>query len=651
MSPIENAKNHYFSLLETKYFREAFEYVKNLADQEIPWAQYEVGNLYAQGFGVEKNEIMATFYYGEAADFGNYAPAQYKIAQVFLHGNGLSQNLNQCARYYAKAAAQGYEDSKNIFYKVLNLINANRTEDSAFLKSWFEKTDNKKSIVWANLAQKCGLSHNCIKGLAFILGCKKHFSGKNPDEAKNNLDLFFPFPSPDEMTKHFNYIGSDQAIHFVFEEFAYKVGLELDPNRLNIDGKKAQLFTPKDHGLLDSFPDLENYYTNLKDSHHFYEQMLEKIGSYLIEDDCFVQNSYLQSCSYINTAFREDAVAINEIVRVLGVLMPPIFSNLISLDFSEKELQSDYEGGTTAFQIAYRSLLDPKYIDNCELLWGCQQFAYYDQTTLELKNVDSIMFEADKFHDFVKKIATEYASERIVNTISKSLIDQSFILSDSELTIDQFIWKKVYQLSKFEPHNILSPSARLQMNACAFKVIFSTLIKNYTWDNKELGEMRAIDEKGIIWECPQVENVVEFAMAISPSISSWTTSNQVVIYTSKNQLTKIYVSDLTEEMDDFYKIVNDGIKNQMPDELVIFISSGADVFIDSTAIPKNSMKAFFGYFHLTGEPVLTVFICGERNSDRLAYQQHCESTPFNESGFAQEFIDNPAVQEFLSQSK
>jgi hypothetical protein len=651
MSLIENSQTHYFSLLQTKHFREAFEYINNLANQEISWAQYELGNLYSQGFGVEKNEVMAAFYYGEAADFGNYAPAQYKIGQVFLHGNGLPQNLNQSARYYAKAAAQGYEDSKNIFYKVLDLINSNRTEDSAFLKSWFEKTDNKKSIFWSNLARQCGLSHNCIKGLAFILGCKKHFSGKNPDEAKNNLDLFFPFPSPDEMAKHFNYIGSDQAIHFVFEEFAYKVGLELDPNRLNINGKKAQLFAPKDYGLLGSFPALENYYTNLKDSHHFYEQMLEKIGSYLLEDDYFVQNSYLQSCSYINTAFQEDAVAINEIVRVLDVLMPPIFSNLISIDFSEKELQPDYQGGTTAFQIAYRSLLDPKYTDNCELLWGCQRFAYYDQTTLELKNVESIMYEADKFYDFVKKIATEYASEKIVNTISKSLIDQSFILSDSEITIDQFIWKKVYQLSKFEAHDKLSPSARLQMNACVFKVIFSTLIKNHTWDNKELGEMRALDENGIIWECPEVENVAEFAMAIAPSISSWTTSNQVVIYTSKNQSIKIYVSDLTEEMDDFYKIVTDGIKNHMPDELVIFISTDADVFNDSTAIPKNSMKAFFGYFHLTGEPLLTIFICGERNSDRLVYQHHVETTSLNESGFLEAFTDNPAVQEFLSQPK
>jgi hypothetical protein len=111
------------------------------------------------------------------------------------------------------------------------------------------------------------------------------------------------------------------------------------------------------------------------------------------------------------------------------------------------------------------------------------------------------------------------------------------------------------------------------------------------------------------------------------------------------------VSDLTEEMDDFYKIVTDGIKNHMPDELVIFISTDADVFNDSTAIPKNSMKAFFGYFHLTGEPLLTIFICGERNSDRLVYQHHVETTSLNESGFLEAFTDNPAVQEFLSQPK
>jgi hypothetical protein len=650
MPQTEENKKYYFSLLETKNPIKAFEYIKELADQEIPWAQYEVGNLYAQGLGVEQNGAMAIFYYGEAADFGNYAPAQCKIGQVYLHGFGLPQNLNHSARYYAKAAAQGYEDSQEIFYKVLDLINSERDEDKAFLKSWVKKTDNKNSFVWTDLASKCGLSRNCIKGLAFIYGCKNHFSGKTADESQNNLNWFLPIPSPDEMTKHFNRIGSDQAIHFVFEEFAFKIDLELDPNRLNIDGKKANLFTPRNYGLLGILPDLESYYNNLKDSHHFYEEMLEKIGSYLLEDDFYVQNAYLQSCSYINTAFKEDAVAISKIIRVFDSLMPPIFSNLISFDLSEKEFKPDSEGGTTAFQIAYRSLLDPKYIENCELLWGCQRFAYYDQTTLELKNYESILLGPNEFFDFASNIAKEYVTDRIANTISKSLIDQSFLIPASDITTEQFIWNKVYQLSKFSTSDALTPSARLQMNACIFKVIFSTLIKNSSWDNKELGGMRSIDKNGIIWECKGVENIAEFAITVAPMISSWTTSNQAVIYTSRDRVAKIYASDITENMDDFYSLVAEGITEQAPDELVLFISSDADIFKKSSDITANVMKAFFGYFHITGDPLLTIFICGERNSDRLAYQTHIETVDLNQSGFAQEFTENPAVKAFLEQS-
>lgn len=649
MPQTEDNKKYYFSLLETENPIKAFEYIKELADQEIPWAQFEVGNLYAQGLGVEQNGTMAIFYYGEAADYGNYAPAQCKIGKVYLHGFGLPQNLNHSARYYAKAAAQGYEDSQEIFYKVLDLINDERGEDKAFLKSWIEKTDNKNSFVWNDLAIKCGLSRNCIKGLAFIFGCKNHFSGKNADESQRNLNWFLPIPSPDEMAKHFNRTGSDQAIHFVLEEYAFKAGLELDKNRLNINGKKAKLFAPKNYNLLGTFPDLDNYFNNLKDSHQFYEEMLEKIGSYLLEDDFYVQNAYLQSGSYINTAFKEDAVAISEIIRVFGALMPPIFSNLISLDFSEKEFKPDSEGGATAFQIAYRSLLDPKHIENCDLLWSCQRFAYYDQKTVELKNSESILWSPNEFYDFAKNIATEYVTDCVVNTISKSLIDQSYLLPNSEVRTDQFIWEKVYELSMFGPNDILTPSARLQMNACAFKVIFSTLIKNSSWNNKELGEMCSIDKNGIIWECKEVENIAEFAMTVAPMISSWTTSNQAVIYTSRDQVAKIYVSDITENMDDFYSLVTEGIKDQAPDELVLFISSDADIFKNSTDIPANAMKAFFGYFHITGDPVLTIFICGERNSDRLAYQTHIESMSLNKSGFAQEFLDNLAVQTFLGQ--
>ena len=58
------------------------EWVKSAADGHLR-AQYNLGVLYENGLGVEKNPAQAAKWYIVSAE-GNYAPAQYNLAVLAL---------------------------------------------------------------------------------------------------------------------------------------------------------------------------------------------------------------------------------------------------------------------------------------------------------------------------------------------------------------------------------------------------------------------------------------------------------------------------------------------------------------------------------------------------------------------------------------
>ncbi|OAD20738.1 TPR repeat-containing protein, partial [Candidatus Thiomargarita nelsonii] len=60
--------------------RLAVEYFRRAAKAELPEAQYMLGIMYAQGWGVEKNSNLSLYWIRQAADKG------YAVAQRMLEG-------------------------------------------------------------------------------------------------------------------------------------------------------------------------------------------------------------------------------------------------------------------------------------------------------------------------------------------------------------------------------------------------------------------------------------------------------------------------------------------------------------------------------------------------------------------------------------
>ncbi len=78
-----------------------------LAEEGIAAAQFCVGRLYANGFGVAMNDELALQWYGRAAEQG-HSEAQFNLAVMHANGWGVPMNDEEAANYYRAAAEQGH---------------------------------------------------------------------------------------------------------------------------------------------------------------------------------------------------------------------------------------------------------------------------------------------------------------------------------------------------------------------------------------------------------------------------------------------------------------------------------------------------------------------------------------------------------------
>ena len=81
------------------------------AEQGIAQAQFNLGNMYAQGKGVPRNDVEAVRWYRMAAEQG-YADAQLNLGYMYGTGEGIPKDYVQAYAWYNIAAAQGDETAK-----------------------------------------------------------------------------------------------------------------------------------------------------------------------------------------------------------------------------------------------------------------------------------------------------------------------------------------------------------------------------------------------------------------------------------------------------------------------------------------------------------------------------------------------------------
>lgn len=100
-------------------------------------AQYRLGNCYAEGKGVEKNDAEAVKWYRKAAEQGN-VDAQYWLGSCYFNGDGVETNKVEAVRWFRKAAEQGHADAQYFTGKNYEFgIGVVQNKDEA--EKWFGK--------------------------------------------------------------------------------------------------------------------------------------------------------------------------------------------------------------------------------------------------------------------------------------------------------------------------------------------------------------------------------------------------------------------------------------------------------------------------------------------------------------------------------
>jgi len=77
-----------------------------LGNDGDPEAQTLLGMMYLKGQGTEKDTVLATYWFQEAARQGN-ATAERTLGEMYLAGNGLPQDDYQAAYWTQQAADLG----------------------------------------------------------------------------------------------------------------------------------------------------------------------------------------------------------------------------------------------------------------------------------------------------------------------------------------------------------------------------------------------------------------------------------------------------------------------------------------------------------------------------------------------------------------
>ncbi|MDO5297605.1 MAG: tetratricopeptide repeat protein [bacterium] len=122
---------------ERKDYAEAVKYYREAAEKGSPKAQYNLGNCYSKGKGVDKDPMQAVYWYRQAAEQG-FAHAQHNLGCHYIGGYGVDKDPVQGFIWVRKSAEQGTKESQN-YLGALYLSGVGVEQNAPSAISWYRK--------------------------------------------------------------------------------------------------------------------------------------------------------------------------------------------------------------------------------------------------------------------------------------------------------------------------------------------------------------------------------------------------------------------------------------------------------------------------------------------------------------------------------
>ncbi|MCK5481170.1 MAG: sel1 repeat family protein, partial [Gammaproteobacteria bacterium] len=90
---------------------EAIKWYENSANQGHIKAGFKLGQIFYEGTGVKKNRDTAFKWFKVSAE-GNYPPAQYYLGKMYTSGHGVKQSYSTALQWYSKAVDGGFNQAR-----------------------------------------------------------------------------------------------------------------------------------------------------------------------------------------------------------------------------------------------------------------------------------------------------------------------------------------------------------------------------------------------------------------------------------------------------------------------------------------------------------------------------------------------------------
>lgn len=127
-----------FQEFKTGNYEQALRLWHPLAEKDNDKAQYNIGILYNQGLGVEKNEKTAFIWFKRAASNGN-TDAMYNLALMYNQGRVVYRSPKDAFKWWKKAAELG-NDAAQFNLGVMYVYGRSVKKDTIEALKWWKQS-------------------------------------------------------------------------------------------------------------------------------------------------------------------------------------------------------------------------------------------------------------------------------------------------------------------------------------------------------------------------------------------------------------------------------------------------------------------------------------------------------------------------------
>ncbi len=104
-------------------------------------AEEKLGDLYAQGLGVERNPRLAADWCEKAANRG-IVSAQLKLGKIYLDGRGVAKDSGKARYWIERAAIEGNAEAQFLLGKMYH-VGSDIEANQGIARSWLEKAEHQ----------------------------------------------------------------------------------------------------------------------------------------------------------------------------------------------------------------------------------------------------------------------------------------------------------------------------------------------------------------------------------------------------------------------------------------------------------------------------------------------------------------------------